>query len=47
MSSQDINYTLEDLHRLVNFGLRGNMVSDEMYKKLMPDVVDRYYNKKQ
>tara|TARA_B100001057_G_C22839859_1_gene946634 strand:+ start:677 stop:1909 length:1233 start_codon:yes stop_codon:yes gene_type:complete len=44
MSSQDINYTLEDLHRLVNFGLRGNMVSDEMYKKLMPDVVDRYYN---
>ena len=40
----DINYTIDDLHHMVNLGVRGNMVCDSVYKKLMPDVVDRYFN---
>ena len=40
----NINYTIDDLHHMVNLGVRGNMVCDEIYKRMMHDVVDRYFD---
>lgn len=40
----NINYTIDDLHHMVNLGVRGNMVCDNIYKQMMPDVVDRYFD---
>ncbi len=44
MSNEYLQYTIEDLHHMVNLGVRGNMVCDSIYKQLMPDVVDRFYS---
>ena len=40
----NINYTIDDLQHMVNLGVRGNMVCDNIYKQMMPDVVDRYFD---
>lgn len=44
MSDKSLNYTLEDLHQLINLRIRSNMLCDDIYKKLMPDVVNLYFD---
>ncbi len=37
-----VTYHIDDLHNLVNFGLRNNMVSNNLANTLLPDLVNDF-----
>jgi len=39
-----VKYNIDELHNLVNFGLRNNMVSNNLANKLLPDLVNDFYD---
>lgn len=39
-----VTYNIDELHNLINFGLRNNMVSNTVANKLLPNVVDSFFD---
>ena len=40
----EVTYNLDQLHNLVNFGLRSNMITNPLANKKLPELVNSFYD---